>query len=88
MARNTERKDFRIEDMLYTGIFRQKAKIHDINPSKMPGETIDHLVTNCYSPFLSSIDRYGTSLGLIDVPGQVILSDSLTYIQCALIIKP
>ena len=37
-ARNTERRDFRIEDMLFTGIFRQKAGIEDIRPLSMPGK--------------------------------------------------
>ena len=36
-AKNTERRDFRIEDMLFTGIFRQKAGIEDIRPLSMPG---------------------------------------------------
>ena len=38
VARNTERRDFRIEDMLFTGIFRQKAGIEDIMPSSIPGQ--------------------------------------------------
>ena len=37
VAKDTERRDFRIEDMLFTGIFRHKAGIEDINPFKMPG---------------------------------------------------
>ena len=38
VARNTERRDFRIEDMLFTGIFRQKAGIENIIPSSIPGQ--------------------------------------------------
>ena len=37
VARDTERRDFRIEDMLFTGIFRHKAGIEDISPLKMSG---------------------------------------------------
>ena len=37
VARDTERRDFRIEDMLFTGIFRHKAGIEDISSLKMPG---------------------------------------------------
>ena len=36
-ARYTERRDFRIEDMLFTGIIRQKAGIEDIHPFSEPG---------------------------------------------------
>ena len=36
VARKTDRRDFRIEDMLYTGIFRQKAKINDIEGMENP----------------------------------------------------
>ena len=37
VARKTERRDFRIEDMLFTGILRHKAGIEDITPSSIPG---------------------------------------------------
>ena len=37
-ARYTERRDFRIEDMLFTGIIRQKAGIEDIHPFSDPGK--------------------------------------------------
>ena len=37
-ARYTERRDFRIEDMLFTGIIRQKAGIEDIHPFSEPGK--------------------------------------------------
>ena len=37
VAKYTERRDFRIEDMLFTGIFRHKAGIEDISPFKIPG---------------------------------------------------
>ena len=37
VAKNTERRDFRIEDMLFTGIFRHKAGIEDISSFGVPG---------------------------------------------------
>ena len=37
VAKKTDRRDFRIEDMLFTGIFRHKAGIEDISSFGVPG---------------------------------------------------
>ena len=42
VAANTDRRDFRIEDMLFTGVLREKAHIKDIKGTKTAGIT-----TNC-----------------------------------------
>ena len=37
VAKRTSRRDFRIEDQLYTGIFRERAKVTKISELKQPG---------------------------------------------------
>lgn len=37
VAKKTDRRDFRIEDMLFTGVFREKAQVKNITGLDTPG---------------------------------------------------
>ena len=37
VAKKTDRRDFRIEDMLFTGVFREKAQVKNITGLDNPG---------------------------------------------------
>ena len=38
VAKKTDRRDFRIEDMLFTGVFREKAQVKNITGLETPGK--------------------------------------------------
>lgn len=46
VARKTDRRDFRIEDMLFTGIFREKAQVKNITGLETPGKCPSNSVKN------------------------------------------
>ena len=50
VAKKTDRRDFRIEDMLFTGVFREKAQVKNITGLDNPGKW------RSFSPKISSID--------------------------------
>ena len=40
VAKKTDRRDFRIEDMLFTGIFRERAQVKNITGLDTPGMSL------------------------------------------------
>ena len=50
VAKKTDRRDFRIEDMLFTGVFREKAQVKNITGLNTPGISLYTLyIFNCFA---------------------------------------
>ena len=47
VAKKTDRRDFRIEDMLFTGVFREKAKVKNITGLDTPGMSL--YIFDCFA---------------------------------------
>ena len=47
VAKKTDRRDFRIEDMLFTGIFRERAQVKNITGLDTPGMSL--YIFNCFA---------------------------------------
>ena len=47
VAKKTDRRDFRIEDMLFTGVFREKAQVKNITGLDTPGMSLN--IFDCFA---------------------------------------
>ena len=47
VAKKTDRRDFRIEDMLFTGVFREKAQVKNITGLDTPGMSL--YIFDCFA---------------------------------------